>query len=258
MMNNERNRVRERFFLVLLILVLAVSMAAGNVYAYSSEEVPSASADQKETEADDPSGDTGTASGSFYSKGNLTLKDDLSDKKHTNNETSDRQFLTLESKDGNTFYMVIDRTGDKENVYFMNLVDEEDLMALTENQEQEELLCTCMDHCEVGKIDTSCKQCSVDMTQCEGIAPAAAPEEPEEAASENSRERGRTLASVGLLAILGAAAGAAGFFAARRKKEKTHGYDDLDDYDYGQEDDLTDLTEEMIWAETPENGKGDA
>lgn len=49
-----------------------------------------------------------------------------------------RQFLTIQSKNGNTFYIIVDKD-DKggENVYFMNLVDEYDLMAFAEDFPEE-------------------------------------------------------------------------------------------------------------------------
>ncbi len=51
-----------------------------------------------------------------------------------NNDVVDRQFLTVQSKNGNTFYLIVDKdsTG-KENVYFLNIVDEYDLMAFAED-----------------------------------------------------------------------------------------------------------------------------
>lgn len=57
--------------------------------------------------------------------GNLTLVDDIT----TDNEV-DKQFITVISKNGNYFYIIIDRENDKENVYFLNLVDEYDLLQL--------------------------------------------------------------------------------------------------------------------------------
>jgi hypothetical protein len=59
--------------------------------------------------------------------GNLTLVDNID-----GDEAADKQFLTVITKNGNYFYIVIDRAGDTENVHFLNLVDEADLLALIE------------------------------------------------------------------------------------------------------------------------------
>jgi len=60
-------------------------------------------------------------------EGNGALLEDVSD------DVVNRQFLSIQSKNGNTFYMVIDKDSKgKQNVYFMNLVDEYDLMAFAE------------------------------------------------------------------------------------------------------------------------------
>jgi hypothetical protein len=61
--------------------------------------------------------------------GQLTLVDDIG-----GDEATDKQFLTIITKGGNYFYIVIDRTGDTENVHFLNLVDESDLLALIEDE----------------------------------------------------------------------------------------------------------------------------
>ena len=64
--------------------------------------------------------------------GNGTLLEDVS------NDVVDRQFITIQSKNGNTFYIVIDKDSKgKQNVYFMNLVDEYDLMAFAEKFPEE-------------------------------------------------------------------------------------------------------------------------
>ena len=71
--------------------------------------------------------------GGLEPEGNLTLVDDLgSDSKEG------QQFVTLVTKAGNYFYLVIDRSKDgEENVHFLNMVDEADLMALMEEEEAE-------------------------------------------------------------------------------------------------------------------------
>jgi len=63
--------------------------------------------------------------------GNLTLVDDISGE-----QANDKQFITVVTKSGNYFYLIIDRAGDKENVYFLNLVDEADLLAIIEKDKK--------------------------------------------------------------------------------------------------------------------------
>lgn len=64
--------------------------------------------------------------------GNLTLVDDISGE-----QANDKQFITVVTKSGAYFYLVIDRAGDKENVYFLNLVDEADLLAIIEKDKKQ-------------------------------------------------------------------------------------------------------------------------
>ena len=73
---------------------------------------------------------TDEESGALTPEGNLTLVDDY----HTSySDGSGQQFITLVSKSGATFYLVIDRNAKgQQTVHFMNLVDEADLLALME------------------------------------------------------------------------------------------------------------------------------
>ncbi len=75
-----------------------------------------------------------TSSGGLTPDGNLTLVDDIG-----STTGAGQQFITLVTKNGNTFYLVIDRDDDgNENVHFMNLVDEADLFALLDEDAQSE------------------------------------------------------------------------------------------------------------------------
>lgn len=61
----------------------------------------------------------------FSMPGNAKLVDDAGD-----DET--KQFLSVQTKNGNVFYIVVDKSGSTENVYMMSLVDENDLKEFIE------------------------------------------------------------------------------------------------------------------------------
>lgn len=65
--------------------------------------------------------------------GNLTLVDDIKTK-----DTNNKEFLTVVSKSGNYFYIIVDRADNGEmNVHFLNLVDERDLLDLIDGETKE-------------------------------------------------------------------------------------------------------------------------
>ena len=162
--------------------------------------------------------------------GNLTLVDDVSGE-----QAEDKQFVTVVSKNGNYFYLVIDRAGDRQNVYFLNLVDEEDLLALIEEdkskQQETPQRCNCINLCEEGKIDPNCSLCRNDLTKCTGklLTPTSAPE-PE-------KEKNKGMGGILLLLIVGMAGGGVYYFKVLKDKPNTKGNTILDDYDFDDEDD---------------------
>ena len=186
---------------------------------------------------------------SFTPSGNMTLIDDffqIEAEATENTPQRDKQFITLESKNGNIFYLVIDRNGDQENVYFMNLVDEADLMALIETNEvgTQASVCSCTDKCAVGAIKTDCEVCRTNMSECAGKEPVTEPD-PTEPAEEPAEEKpAANVLPILILLIAGAGGGAFYWFKIRKPKDKTAGSNDLDDYDFGQdEDDYDEETE---------------
>ncbi len=158
-----------------------------------------------------------------------------------------KQFITVEGRDGNTFYLVIDYDApvneDEEQykTYFLNKVDEADLAALLE--EGEPVVCTCTDKCHAGAVNTACPLCAVNMTECVGKE-AEKPEEPAEPDTNPELEPEKKGGVNGMLVIVLAVAlvggGAAYFLKFKKKKTVTKGSDDLEDYDYGDEDEYED------------------
>ena len=119
----------KRFGALLVSAALCVGMAVP-AFAFEGEAVPVEQPILPEVVEEDVVTVTDKTSGALTPEGNLTLVDDY----HTDySDGSGQQFITLVSKSGNTFYLVIDRNAKgQQTVHFMNLVDEADLLALME------------------------------------------------------------------------------------------------------------------------------
>ena len=115
--------------------------------------------------------------------GNATLVDDFG---------GNKQLITVTTKNGNYFYILIDRDDEGEDtVHFLNQVDEADLMALMEDGSTEAAppaVCSCTDKCEAGKVNVSCPVCKDNMTACSGKEAEPETEKP----TEQPKEKGNT------------------------------------------------------------------
>jgi hypothetical protein len=192
---------------------------------------------------------TQTEGTGFQANGNAVTRDLLYDQ-YTN-----KQFISLQTRDGSTFYLVIDydkpQDEDSESyeTYFLNLVDNNDLTALlgeTVESAQPEV-CICANQCVVGSIDTTCPVCRTDLSQCLGVAatpqpePTAVPAETEPVQENTTSGGNGTVAVILVLAL--AAGGAVYFLKFKKDKPKTAGDTDLDEYDFGEEDEQDDMDE---------------
>ena len=151
--------------------------------------------------------------------------------------------MTVTSKSGNTFYIVIDRDGDKENVYLLNLVDEADLMALINDGEVEVATCSCKDKCKDGKVNTECELCKVNLAQC-AVAETTTEQTTEDTTSTEEEPDEKESNGKGGIILLVVVALAGGGFALYYFKFKKGGKpaptvsepDTDDDFDGGYEE----------------------
>ena len=179
----------------------------------------------------------------FAEEGNLVTRDLLYDK------NTNKQFISVQTSGGNTFYIVIDydkptdEDGEQYQTYFLNTVDEADLLAAAEAAGVELASCSCSDKCAAGAVNTDCAVCAVNMTECAGVEqkPEPEPEPVAEPDAEPETEKGNAGMLLLVLAVAVLGGGAAFYFKVYRPKqqaatepEEDYG-EELEDYD-GEED----------------------
>ncbi len=172
----------------------------------------------------------------FTEDGGLVTRDLLYDK-HTN-----KQFITVQTSGGNTFYIVIDydkpvnEEEEQYQTYFFSVADEADLLAAMEAAGMEAPTCACTVKCAAGAINTDCPVCATNMTECAGAAPEPEPTpDPEPVPEPESGSNMGTLLLIAAVALVGGGAG--WYFKVYRPKhqraeqpEEDYG-DELEDYD---------------------------
>ena len=213
---------------LLVSAALCAGMAAP-AFAFEGEAAPVEQPVLPEVVEKDVVTVTDETSGALTPEGNLTLVDDY----YTNySDGSGQQFITLVSKSGNTFYLVIDRNAKgQQTVHFMNLVDEADLLALMEEEDADAYTAE----------KEAATQAEQDRLKAEEEAKKAA----EEAASgtEQPKENKITKIASGFLGVvvLIALAAGGGFYVFAKQKQKKQAEKEALDPDAGYTEDKGDF-----------------
>lgn len=245
--------LKRRISALLLVLVMCLSIFAVPAYAYGNdpdpdyeivvptkaplaETQPKTETQSKPQEETEPTYSEIVPGVSFANDGNVTTRDLLYD------EATNKQFISIETKNGAIFYIVIDydKPVDEDSnlyeTYFLNLVDEADLMALLETEETP-VTCSCTQRCAVGQINMYCEICATSMVDCIGTEPETEPTVPEtEPPVEEEESNGSAVLAIVLFIAM---VGAFGFYYLKMRKPapKTKGDTNLDEYDYGMDED---------------------
>ena len=214
----------KRIFKTLSALCAALVLMGGfsvTAFAQGPEQPP----------AEDATNDTNVVeetedSPALTPEGNAALVDDFG---------GNKQLITVTTKSGNYFYILIDRANeDKEpSVHFLNQVDDADLLALLDEEPQDTEFCICTVKCEAGNVNENCPLCEKSLRNC--TAPEAVKTD-----TETPQEKPKSsMGSLMILLVLALAGGGAAlyYFKFRKPKADTTGHDDLDEYDFGEDED---------------------
>lgn len=207
------NKKKVRFLITLLAIMLCMTAFSSVAYAGGGPETEPTPAPTA-TPSPAPTIEPGTP---FSEDGNLIVRDLLYDK-HTN-----KQFITVETRNGKIFYIVIDydkpvdEESEQYHTYFLNMVDERDLLDIIAEEDLPD---------EISPIVTP------EPTPAPSSEPSPSPAAPE---TEPQNNTGGIVAVLLIIAVI--AAGVFCFFKFRNPKQSVKGKSDLDDYDFGEDED---------------------
>ena len=209
---------------LLVSAALCAGMAAP-AFAFEGEATPVEQPVLPEVVEEDVVTVTDETSGALTPEGNLTLVDDY----YTDySDGSGQQFITLVSKSGNTFYLVIDRNAKgQQTVHFMNLVDEADLLAMMEEDASDAYTAE----------KEAAAQAEQDKLKAEEEAKKAA-EEAEKAADAPKENKVTKYAAafLGVVALIALVVGGGFYFFIQQKQKKQAEKEAVDpDADYTED-----------------------
>ncbi len=208
---------------LLVSAALCAGMAAP-AFAFEGDTAPVEQPVLPEVVEEDVVTITDETSGALTPEGNLTLVDDY----HTNySDGSGQQFITLVSKSGNTFYLVIDRNAKgQQTVHFMNLVDEADLLALMEEEAADAYTAE----------KEAAAQAELDRLKAEEEAKKAAEEAENAEPPKENKVTKYSGAFLGVVVLIALAAGGIFYAFTKQKQKKQAEKEALDpDADYTED-----------------------
>ena len=237
-------KIKNRIWMCLLTMMLCVGMFSTTAFAYVDEsavaETETITETQAETEAETETDTESTEErgDALTPDGNLTLVDDVGETSGTG-----KQFVTLVTKSGNYFYLIIDRDDEGNNtVHFLNQVDEADLFSLMEDEEAQKL------QAELAEKEQQTE-----------VEPEVTTPEVEKEPVEEKKEK-HMLPAIATLVLLTGGAGVFAFMKLKEKKKAEEAakpdpdadYDDDMEYDFMDEDSFEDREDEGFTEEEEE------
>lgn len=233
-----------RLITMLTVCILLVGSFSMTAFAYADDtdqNLPVTEATQpEETPQPEPTATIEKPSDGepIDDEGNAYTRDLLYDK------ATNKQFITVQTKNGNTFYIVIDYDApineeeEQYKTYFLNVVDDRDLFALLDDADANELkTCICDDKCVVGDVNTDCPVCKTNMSECTGTEPVPeTPTEDEPPVTEEPKQSSNMGMIIAIVAIAGIGGAAYYYFKfIKGKKQKDDDMDFFDDEGYEEE-----------------------
>lgn len=192
--------------------------------AATATPTPAATSTPTESESSVPESSEGSP---FTPDGTGTVVDNVT-------EQNGKEFFTITTADENTFYLIIDRERDSENVYLLNAVTEDDLMALAEKSDG-------------GGTSESAVQTPAPVTP----TPEPTPEPEPEPTPEPETSGGSGSIIIIIIAVI--AVGGAGYYfkILKPKRDAELNGDDEDEYD---EDETDGMDDDLEFLDEPDGG----